>query len=133
MMTTDQQIDAILKEKQRIQEEERLLVIKKQETGKFTPEERRRITHLHLTLQSMNGELIKLGYKKPKSELSSDEYLGVTLRMKDIVRENFGMQKANDFEAEARRRFLAKESKGIFKLMGEKGIQHHRKLSSVAA
>lgn len=89
---------ALLDFKLKLQKEEMVLEMKQQE-GTRTKPEAHRMVQVRQLISETNTSLAKLGYRKTNQ--IPDDTLGCLLRMKDIVSENFGIQKRDQFAENA--------------------------------
>lgn len=126
-MNNQKAIDEILLAKTTLVSESEFLQAQKRANGQYTPIEKARVNQIRVTLTEMNQQLIRLGYRKKATDLSENVSLCIMLRMKDIVTENFGRERANAFEEEARRRQETMTEDRIFPLLSP---EEHRILES---
>lgn len=98
--------------------------------GEKTKEKRKRILELRYLIAMNNTELVKLGYRREKEPLS--DHLAVLLRMRDIVKDNFGIETAMNFE-KAAHKFHDTKINPNFKLLGAREneiLENHHKVQT---
>jgi hypothetical protein len=108
--------------KQKLQKEEFLLENEK----KRNEVQGARIRQVRQTIAEINTSLEIKGWRKKKDPYIP-ESLGVLLRMKSIIAQEFGAQKCEDFEREAERMFAESSNETDFQfLTGEEAMLRNR-------
>jgi hypothetical protein len=120
-------IDKILEMKSKLVAESEVLQANKRATKQWGYGNKERYSEIVISLGDLNRQLTKLGYRISPIEINESKSLLVLLRMKDIITENFGREKANAFEQEATRRSIDNEESDIFPLLSD---AEHRILES---